>query len=249
MRGSYARSYAPSHKIGRFRLFFSLLHDETDLAYYGYRYYASSARRWLSRDPIEEDGGLNLYGFVQNGPVNSLDELGLRGKSPSTFSIKFEAGHYSTFAIITFKSGYDEQGCIICVNPKLAQIAITFERGLLRRTLRWAVWALDTDRTSTPWYPYQTQQYGNVTMTDSPGFPGLWKLNPTIQVQGIVQSFETCAVCTDEGKYWIIGCASWGHDVAGIGRATRWGDGPRIFPVSPSSEFLRLFPYKETSRR
>ena len=33
----------------------------------------------MSRDPIEEQGGLNLYGFVNNDPVNKWDKLGLRG--------------------------------------------------------------------------------------------------------------------------------------------------------------------------
>jgi RHS repeat-associated protein len=50
---------------------------ETDLLYYGHRYYSTSAGRWLSRDPIGERGGLNLYGFVGNSPQNSIDPLGL----------------------------------------------------------------------------------------------------------------------------------------------------------------------------
>ena len=33
--------------------------------------------RWLSRDPIGEDGGLNLYGYVGNDPLNWVDPLGL----------------------------------------------------------------------------------------------------------------------------------------------------------------------------
>ena len=44
---------------------------------YGFRYYNSDTGRWLSRDPIEEEGGLNLYGFVGNDPVNAGDLLGL----------------------------------------------------------------------------------------------------------------------------------------------------------------------------
>lgn len=32
--------------------------------FYGYRYYNPEMGRWLNRDPIEEEGGLNLYGFV-----------------------------------------------------------------------------------------------------------------------------------------------------------------------------------------
>jgi RHS repeat-associated protein len=32
--------------------------------YYGYRFYDPLNQRWLNRDPLEEGGGLNLYGFV-----------------------------------------------------------------------------------------------------------------------------------------------------------------------------------------
>lgn len=32
---------------------------------------------WPSRDPIEEEGGLNLYGFVENDPIGSIDPHGL----------------------------------------------------------------------------------------------------------------------------------------------------------------------------
>lgn len=47
------------------------------MAYYGYRYYDPQTGRWPSRDPIEEDGGINLYGFVLNDGVDSVDYLGL----------------------------------------------------------------------------------------------------------------------------------------------------------------------------
>ena len=45
--------------------------------YYGFRYYSPTTGRWLSRDPIGEAGGLNLYGFVGNDGVNRWDYLGL----------------------------------------------------------------------------------------------------------------------------------------------------------------------------
>jgi len=44
--------------------------------YYGFRYYIPETGRWLSRDPIEERGGLNLYAFVGNIPISSIDLLG-----------------------------------------------------------------------------------------------------------------------------------------------------------------------------
>ena len=50
---------------------------QTNLVYYGYRYYNPRLGRFLNRDPIGEEGGLNLYGFVGNNPVNIYDYLGL----------------------------------------------------------------------------------------------------------------------------------------------------------------------------
>jgi RHS repeat-associated protein len=48
------------------------------LIYYGYRFYEPQIQRWLSRDPIEEQGGLNLYAYVANNPVSRIDPLGLK---------------------------------------------------------------------------------------------------------------------------------------------------------------------------
>ncbi len=45
--------------------------------YYGFRYYVPETGRWLSRDPIAERGGLNLFAFVGNDVLNKLDYLGM----------------------------------------------------------------------------------------------------------------------------------------------------------------------------
>jgi hypothetical protein len=45
--------------------------------YFGFRYYLPQWGRFLNRDPIEEEGGENLYRFVSNDPVNRWDLLGL----------------------------------------------------------------------------------------------------------------------------------------------------------------------------
>ena len=42
----------------------------------GNRYYSPSLGRWISRDPIQEQGGFNLYGFVGNNAINGVDYLG-----------------------------------------------------------------------------------------------------------------------------------------------------------------------------
>ncbi len=52
------------------------LDEEIGLYYYGERFYSPELGRWLNRDPIEEEGGDNLYGFTENDPVNKIDKLG-----------------------------------------------------------------------------------------------------------------------------------------------------------------------------
>ncbi len=52
-------------------------HVNSGLYYFGFRYYDPNLQRWLSQDPIEELGGLNLYGFVGNEPINAVDPYGL----------------------------------------------------------------------------------------------------------------------------------------------------------------------------
>ena len=51
--------------------------EESGLVYYGFRYYSPSLGRFLNRDPIGEEGGTNLYAFVENDPVNGWDYLGM----------------------------------------------------------------------------------------------------------------------------------------------------------------------------
>ena len=50
--------------------------DASGLVYYGFRYYSPILCRWISEDPIGEAGGLNLYQFCGNDPVNGVDPYG-----------------------------------------------------------------------------------------------------------------------------------------------------------------------------
>ena len=47
---------------------------------------ASGIPYWPSRDPIEEDGGMNLYGFVGNDGVDGSDFVGLDGGAADNYS-------------------------------------------------------------------------------------------------------------------------------------------------------------------
>ncbi|MCW5555058.1 MAG: RHS repeat-associated core domain-containing protein [Verrucomicrobiae bacterium] len=74
--GETLRMTGPLVKINPFRFSTKFADDASGLVYYGYRYYDPDQGRWLGRDPIEEEGGINLFAFVFNSPLNGFDPLG-----------------------------------------------------------------------------------------------------------------------------------------------------------------------------
>ncbi len=57
---------------------FSTKYHDSDLNLYnyGYRHYSPTTGRWLTRDPISNLGGTNLYTFANNS-INNIDSNGL----------------------------------------------------------------------------------------------------------------------------------------------------------------------------
>jgi RHS repeat-associated protein len=51
--------------------------QETGLQLLTHRYYDPSRGRFLTQDPLGHAGGINLYSYVANNPINSLDRTGL----------------------------------------------------------------------------------------------------------------------------------------------------------------------------
>jgi len=54
-----------------------VIDTDTQLVRFGYRDYEPSTGRWTAKDPIFFEGGINLYQYVQNNPVNYIDPYGL----------------------------------------------------------------------------------------------------------------------------------------------------------------------------
>jgi RHS repeat-associated protein len=62
-----------------------------------FRAYDAQTGRWLSRDPIGENGGVNLYGYVGGDPVGFIDPLGLAPDDifPTPDATAIDAARYS----------------------------------------------------------------------------------------------------------------------------------------------------------
>jgi len=73
---------------------------ECGLYYYGYRYYEPEVGRWLTRDHLGERAELNLYSFINNSPIVSIDLYGLlsykKGNDDPKIKYDIGAGAYNT---------------------------------------------------------------------------------------------------------------------------------------------------------
>jgi RHS repeat-associated protein len=54
-------------------------HSASSLYYYGFRFYDPNLQRWLNRDPMGENGGINLYAFTGNDLLDFIDPFGFKG--------------------------------------------------------------------------------------------------------------------------------------------------------------------------
>jgi RHS repeat-associated protein len=81
--GETLRATGPMAKANPFRWSTRYTDDETSLVMYPRRPYSPSTGRWLSRDPLAEDGSDNLYASVANDPVDQVDPFGLYGNPVS----------------------------------------------------------------------------------------------------------------------------------------------------------------------
>jgi RHS repeat-associated protein len=66
--GEVIRATGPMARVNPFRWSTQYTDDETDLVMYPARPYNPSTGRFLCKDPVEEQDGLNLYGFMGNNP-------------------------------------------------------------------------------------------------------------------------------------------------------------------------------------
>ncbi len=119
--GETIRMTGPMAKLNPIRFSTQYADDVTGNVKYLYRDYNPSTGRWLNRDPIEERGGVNLYGFVGNKPVGGFDPLGqtsyfdlmmMEGKLCCEKSVKYNLDAKHESATYVPPSGTTSQGFV-----------------------------------------------------------------------------------------------------------------------------------------
>jgi RHS repeat-associated protein len=68
--------------------------QDTGLQLLGHRYYDSEDGRFVTRDPIGYAGGMNLYSYVQNNPVNMIDPSGYCSIGTKSWWQNLKEGRY-----------------------------------------------------------------------------------------------------------------------------------------------------------
>lgn len=106
--GELLRATGPMAKTNPFQFSTKFRDSESGLVCYGYRYCNPTQGRWIGRDPIAEDGGANLYGFVDNTPATLFDPLGQFSiadqATASAYGTAIEVGAAVTASIILTKA-------------------------------------------------------------------------------------------------------------------------------------------------
>ena len=96
---------------------------ETGLVSYKRRFYRPEHGRWLNRDPIEEDGGENLYEFCANNSVSRVD---INGCGTWQFGIPSIFGNKPEF---TVSYQMDETECRCCKGVQILRYVRKFITG------------------------------------------------------------------------------------------------------------------------
>ena len=121
---------------------------ETGLVAYQRRFYSPGLGRWLTRDPIGEDGGENLYAFCGNNAIEAVDYAGfLRvvfhriGESPrngwghpdniGVISVVFKLPQ-----VVAVRCGGRKQGYKVSFTPRESRADIYLHESLSIRTIK-----------------------------------------------------------------------------------------------------------------
>ena len=119
----------------------------------GLRYYSPGLGRWINRDPIEEEGGVNLFAMTRNAPVGSVDadgrfaivpvvsvaavvavELFVHSRCESYALSKYGSSGTDAYLHCAVSCGYGK--CMMSVNGYLGGPAVSLFAGIFHEIIQ-----------------------------------------------------------------------------------------------------------------
>jgi RHS repeat-associated protein len=82
--------------------------DDNGLLYMRARYYDPQVGRFINKDPVRYKGGINLFAYVQNNPINREDPFGLR-TTAVRFNFTFITADFTIGAVWDDKGNFGTQ--------------------------------------------------------------------------------------------------------------------------------------------
>jgi RHS repeat-associated protein len=192
------------------------------------RPYTASTGTFLGRDPMGEDGGLNLYIYCNNQAITQSDRDGLSpAPAPPTMSVV--PGDTGPMSQEVHVSATDST----CKDIRFIQVVKSFLSGDD---------ATDGSDGDSPYYANMSSMGSTAAIRDWPGagkMDGDKRVNtnpgPLLRLFGLTMEFETCAYCVDnEADPRIIGCRHWKVHWDSNGKETFEGAGNDLPPQPPT---------------
>jgi RHS repeat-associated protein len=98
--GEVIRSTGPMAKVNPIRFSTKYQDDESDLLYYGYRYYKASTGTWVSRDPVSELGFKVVRSGLVSGGKPTVRVFNKRTNSFSNKALMSQAGQGGDYCFL-----------------------------------------------------------------------------------------------------------------------------------------------------
>lgn len=104
--------------------------EQLGMLFYEFRPYIPGIGRWATRDPLGEAGGLNLYAFVGNNPVNWIDPWGLETVLifPTEATPPWNPDYAVTMSTLTYGSTYDSLDIEVINVNRVSQINAALQK-------------------------------------------------------------------------------------------------------------------------
>ena len=129
---------------------------QLEITYYNYRDYSLDFGRWNNRDLLFENGGINLYCFIMNSPIDYIDHLGMACCGENEYDSKIECCIDNKIqAKVT-----DDAGRLCCPNV-ISKIYIRSQRGVTNDPIKWGHTFIEIDEKGYGFY------IGNIVHDDT----------------------------------------------------------------------------------